>query len=379
MLNIVALLLPLKSISGANAAVPPATQQQTDQVNQKQQDSDRSGSSGAAQAMAAMGAGMAMLGCFQGLKAAQEEPDPAQKQMLRSMAMQQCSQAAQNAASAAQNGDQKKKLDGDSSPQMTATPFEAPQIKTPEDDNKAPDLSKFAQETKTSASDGKEPQSKADPLEKPTAPESTKTATVETKSNPVPELKASKSVPQLISPDTITAKEDSTGNDKNSGSEATRALGSALAGKGSADDLLKKALAENGANPNDSAMIKPSSRGASVRKDGAEFEGGGTSSSNSSSGESNSNSPFDTLLAQMMGGGQPGGVPMTFGGDSDLVYLGKNKDGQPKLNIFQFASTVYSELSRSQNRIAKHPIKAAPPNSRIIGSEPNLVTKALAR
>lgn len=378
-LTLVSLILPLNSTLFAySAAVGVPTDQQSQQLNQQQQASDRSDSAGAAQAMAAMGAAMSGVGCAMGMRAAQQEPDPSKRAMLMSMAMQQCSQAAQNAASAAQNGEQKSKLD---TPPAQSEPFKTPEMEVPkEDDNDKPDLSKLFAQEKRSDTEDKSP-SKVEPFEQPKVEETKKSATAENKNQPIPNLKAATSVPNSMGNQTITAnrEEDEKGSSENN--SGLRNMGTALAGRGSADDLLKQALAAASTQQNQSNSGSRGARGSSVRKEGADSEGGaGSQGSFGGSEGDGGKSPFDSFLAQMMGGGAGGSaLGPSFGGGSDIVSLGKDKTGQPRLNIFQFASTVYSELSRSAYRVETRRNKPVSTVARVLGSEPNLVTKSSVR
>lgn len=377
-LTIVSLLLPLNSVVYANAAVGTPTDQQAQQLNQQQQDTDRSSSAGAAQALAGVGAAMSMMGCMMGMRAAQQEPDPAKKQMMMQMAMQQCAQGAQNAASAAQNGDQKKKLDA---PPPQAEPFKLPEMEVAKDDNgEKPDLSKLMAKEERAVSEDKGPP-KVEPFEQPKVEEKKSSATAENKNSPIPpSVKPGKSIPNVMAAQTITADREGSEDNGSSDNSGVRSMGSALAGRGSADDLLKQALASMNpqTNPNNSPMVR--SRGSSVRKDGSDSEGGngGTGGGGSADGAGGS-SAFDSFLAQMMGGAPGAGISAGFGGGSDIVYLGKDKNGQPKLNIFQFASSVYSEVSRSTERIANRRIPKASAVNRVLSTVPNLVTKSSVR
>ncbi len=380
-LTLLSLLFPIST--ALIAENPPLSTPQVPQTQaQPQESSDRSGSSGAAQAAAMAGAAMAGLGCIMGLEAASKEQNPSTKNMMQMMAMQQCAQAAQNAASAAQNGDQKKKLDSPP-PLNQPPPFQAPEIKVPED-GKATDLSKFAQNTKSSDSDKSKDDFKIKPFENPIPANTEKPARNDKNSTPIAALTPAKSIPELIAPKTITTGKDNKEEDSNSINQASRTLGSALTGKGSADDLLKKALAENGTNPNETPMIRL--RGAT----GKEESGSGGGSSASEGGGGGSDSPFENLLAQMLGGGPGAAGDIGFGGGSDIINIGKDKNNQPKINIFQFASSVYSELTHTQNRIATR--RSDKPVSVVnqilgstnyeegrVGSVPNLVTKAPIR
>ena len=360
---------PTQRISAAPAAVVASQTQQQQQATSASGDGDRSNNSGAAAAAAAAGAAMAGLGCIMGLRAAQQAP-PDQKAMLQMMAMQQCAQAAQNAASAAQNNDQKKKLDAP--PTTQSAPFQTPEFKEPEDGEK-PDFSALTKNETSPASASKEPTNNYKPLEIPDAP-TTKTVEVPDTKAPVGPVLPKTSTPQLMDQGTITAKKED--DNSNNGNEVTKVLGNALAGRGSADDLLKKALAEAGTNPNDAPIITP--KGAKSRGAGGEAEGenGGNGFSN---GEGKGNDPFESLLAQMMGGGQVGGLETGFGGGMDIAYLPTNKKGIPKLNIFQFASTVYSELAHTANRVTIRPHTKANPSERALSTVTNSVIKASIR
>lgn len=75
-----------------------------------QEPQDRADGSGAAIAMAAVGAAMAGVSCVMLMRQAQQETDPSKRSMLMAMAMQQCAQAGQDAANAAQNGSGKDTL-----------------------------------------------------------------------------------------------------------------------------------------------------------------------------------------------------------------------------------------------------------------------------
>jgi hypothetical protein len=316
---------------------------------------------------------MAGLGCIMGLKAAQEAP-LAQKGMLQMMAMLQCGQAAQNAASAAQNGQQKKNLD-ESPQQNQYQPFKVEELKEPKDGEK-PDLSKLAQNNNATKSETA-PTEKLNPFEVPPEPETKKIETPEIQPPTGPVLPAT-STPNLIDNATITAKKDD--NNSNSTNEASKVLGSTLAGRGSADDLLKKALAETNTNnnPNQTPLISP--KGSGRRAGGADDEGGG-GGGGFSGGESKGNDPFDSLLAQMMGGGGQGiaGDTSLGGNGIQVVNLPSDKSGKPKLNIFQFAGTVYTELSHTANRVNMRPNRKASPLELSISSVTNSVAKASIR
>jgi len=366
-LIIVSLFMP--SIEALRAEPPPTAQQQQ---SREDSGSDRSGSSGAAAAAAAAGAAMAGLACIMGLKAAQEAP-PGQKSMLQMMAMQQCSQAAQNAASAAQNGEQKKSLDTPQQ-QNQNQPFKVEELKEPKDGEK-PDLSKLAQNSNITPSETG-PTEKISPFEIPPQPETKKVETPQTQLPTGPVLPAT-STPNLIDNATITAKKED--NNSNPTDEASRVLGNALAGRGSADDLLKKALAETNANntPNQTPLITP--KGSKRKTAGSEDEGG--SGGGFSSGESKGSDPFDSLLAQMMGGGAQGAATDAFlgGAGIQVVTLPSDKSGKPKLNIFQFAATVYSELSHTANRVNMRPNRNARPSELSSSAVTNSVLKASIR
>lgn len=381
-LTLVSLLLPLFQVLGASSSSPQvisnpqlSPQPQQPQSSQSQQGSDRSGSAGAAQAMQAMGAAMAGMSCIMLLKQAQEAP-PDQKAMLQSMAMQQCAQAAQNAASAAQNGDQKKKLD-ETAPTNQAQPFQVTnELKQPEDSSSAVDLTKNSADP-TSSDSNKDTTPKPTPLEIPPQAGANKTDIASNKPAPEAPLVPGKSTPQLMDKDTITAKKDAKEDSSSSGDEASKQFGSAVAGKGSADDLLKKALAENGPVLPPGPMIRP--EGGGKRENGAEGEGSG-SGGGSSNGETKGADPFDSLLAQMMGGQGAGtSLDMGVGGGTQILSLPKDKNGQPKLNIFQFATSVYSDLAHSRNRITMRPNKMAANSQRNLSSVTNSVVKASIR
>ena len=363
-LNLVFLSLLLPSIQclSAEATVTTTTTPTTTDTK-----SDRSGSAGAAGAAAAVGAAMAGLGCIMGLKAA-AEAESEQKPMLQMMAMQQCAQAAQNAASAAENNDQKDKLDAP--PAAQGPGFQPPpQIKEPEA-GKPVDLSKFARnETKSdSKSETKppifEPPPLANALTKPEAGTS----------NPIGPIVPTTSNPQLIDNSTITAKKDSKEDDANSA--ASKVLGSALGSRGAVDDLLKKALAENATAPGQTPMIRPG--GASGRNSA---EASGENGGGFGGAESKADNSFDSLLAQMMGGGpQSAGMEMgMLNGGTQVISLPKDKNGKPKLNIFQFASSLYSEMAHTTNRIMIHPLKTTTPSERSLATVTNTVAKASIR
>jgi hypothetical protein len=291
------------------------------------------------------------------------------------MAMQQCAQAAQNAASAAQNGDQKKKLD-ETAQNNQVQPFQAPEMKQPDDSSSSVDLSKNSVDT-TASDSSKDTTPKYAPLEIPPQAGAAKTDTASNKPAPAVPLVPAKSIPELMNKDTITAKTDSKEDPSSPGEEASKQFGSAVAGKGSADDLLKKALSENGAVPAPQPIIRP--EGGGKRESGAEGEGAG-GGGGFSSGESKAADPFDSLLAQMMGG-QNAGTPidMGVGGGTQILSLPKDKNGQPKLNIFQFASGVYSDMAHSRNRITMRPNKMAANSQRALSSVTNSVVKASIR
>ena len=361
-LNLVFLSLLLPSIKFLSA--DPTT---TKPPTQSESESDRSGSSGAAGAAAAVGAAMAGLGCIMGLKAAQEA-GPAEKPMLQMMAMQQCAQAAQNAASAAENNKQKDKLDAP--PAAQGPGFQPPpQIKEPED-GKPVDLSKFAQnETKSdSKSETKLPNFDPPPL----ADASKKPE--DGAGNPIGPILPATSNPQVVDNSTITAKKDSKDDDANSA--ASKVLGSALGSRGAVDDLLKKALAENGTAAGQTPMIRPG--GASGRNSA---EASGENGGGFGGAESKADNSFDSLLAQMMGGGpQSAGMEMgMLNGGTQVVSLPKDKNGKPKLNIFQFASSLYSEMAHTTNRIMIHPLKTTTPSERSLATVTNTVAKASLR
>ncbi len=363
-LNLVFLSLLLPSIQLLSAE--PTTTTPTTTIPPAPQ-SDRSGSSGAAGAAAAAGAAMAGLGCIMGLKAAQEA-GPAEKPMLQMMAMQQCAQAAQNAASAAENNKQKDKLDAP--PAAQGPGFQPPpQIKEPED-GKPVDLSKFAQnETKSdSKSETKLPNFDPPPL----ADASTKPE--EGAGNPIGPILPATSNPQVVDNSTITAKKDSKDDDANSA--ASKVLGSALGSRGAVDDLLKKALAENATAPGQTPMIRPGGASGRNSAEAAAENGGGFGGA-----ESKADNSFDSLLAQMMGGGsQSAGMEMgMLNGGTQVISLPKDKNGKPKLNIFQFASSLYSEMAHTTNRIMIHPLKTTTPSERSLATVTNTVAKASIR
>lgn len=361
-MNLILLSLLLPSIQFVNAETETTTTTKPPEVK-----SDRSGSAGAAGAAAAVGAAMAGLGCIMGLKAA-AEAESEQKPMLQMMAMQQCAQAAQNAASAAENNKQKDKLDAP--PAAQGPGFQPPpQIKEPED-GKPVDLSKFAQNETKSASKSEmnlpnfEPPPLANPSTKPEngAP------------NPIGPILPATSNPQILDNSMITAKKDSKEDDANSAN--SKLLGSALGSRGAVDDLLKKALAENGTTAGQTPMIRPG--GASGRNNA---EASGESGGGFGTSESKPDNSFDSLLAQMMGGGQQGGA-MEMGmlnGGIQVISLPKDKNGKPKLNIFQFASSLYSEMAHTTNRIMIHPLKTTTPSERSLSTVTNTVAKASIR
>lgn len=366
-LNLVFLSLLLPSIQLLSEE-PTATTAPT--TTNPPSQSDRSGSSGAAGAAAAAGAAMAGLGCIMGLKAAQEA-GPAEKPMLQMMAMQQCAQAAQNAASAAENNKQKDKLDAP--PAAQGPGFQPPpQIKEPED-GKPVDLSKFAQnETKSdSKSETKLPNFDPPPLaDASKKPEDGAGNPI----GPIGPILPATSNPQVVDNSTITAKKDSKEDDANSA--ASKVLGSALGSRGAVDDLLKKALAENGTAAGQTPMIRPG--GASGRNSA---EASGENGGGFGGAESKADNSFDSLLAQMMGGGpQSAGMEMgMLNGGTQVVSLPKDKNGKPKLNIFQFASSLYSEMAHTTNRIMIHPLKTTTPSERSLATVTNTVAKASLR
>ena len=367
---ILSLLLPSpQKLLSADSAGPAMTSQQQQAASTSQND-DRSQQSGAAAAAAAAGAAMAGLSCVMLMRQAQQAP-PDQKAMLQAMAMQQCAQAAQNAASAAQNADQKRKLD--SPPPIQAPPFQAPEVKEAADGEK-PDFSSLAKnDSSNSSGDNKDPNTNTyKPFEVPTAPETKKVEVPELKST-VGQVVAKTSTPDLMDKGTITAKKDD--ENSNNTNEASKVLGSALAGRGSADDLLKKALAELGTNPNNLPIV--TTKGA--KKRGMAAEGGTEGGANSSEGESKGNDAFESLLAQMLGGGAPGAVEGGFGGGSDLASIPTGKKGQPSMNIFQYTSTVYSELAHTANRVNLKPRPKANPSERALSSVTNSVVSASVR
>jgi uncharacterized membrane protein YgcG len=341
----------------APVAIPPAPQIKPPEEPQQQQQSDRKEGQGAAAAMAAVGAAIAGASCMMMMAQAQKMPPGPEKNQMMMMAMQQCAQAAQSAANAAQNKDGEKKLKADPPPKM-AELAPAAQIQVPKQEA---EKNLLGENTET---ESEEEVSSTEEFEIPdtsiTAPEMNLTSNAP-KAVVVPEVKGfaqSYSSLNPIEKANQTFDENAKNGAKTPSTDSTTGTAGSFtfapSGTGISSDLLKKInLAQEG------IIETGDSRGTGKRGNigGGEAEAlGGGGGSDGGSGSSGGDSQFDQMLAQLMGGG--GGPAGEMGGgfsEYEFVQLPTNPKTQQRINIFEYASYRYKYAAYNESRVKLHP------------------------
>ncbi len=361
---------PLRA-EDATAGVP-ANVELTQPEPAPQQPQDRKDGSGAAIALAAAGAAIAGASCAMLMKQAQEAATESERNMLRMMAMQQCSQAAQNLANAAQN---EKGKDGLTSPQSPA----GPQLKS--------DPQQQAQakaEPTQSALPESSSEAIADVTPEMDAPTETASGVVAPEvfnggGTVIPEEKVkvaggpSSSTPKVIPKNGVEFNDDA-----KAGEGSTTAFGQ--------PNFLGQSGAPNvpAGNKDLKQLLSGDPREITGRKNGK--EGGGDTHGDGSAGggekESKSNEgDMSAMLAQLMGGGPAGGGDA--GGPSNQVMNlkefakanGGTGEGEDLPNVFQYAAYRYRQLD--QERAVRRP--GDPNKATALDSVPEARVKTAAK
>jgi len=311
-----------------------AQQQLLQQQNEKQQDDDRAKDNKQAAATAAMGAAMAGMSCMMLMKQAQETQDPAMKNMLMTMAMQQCAQAAQNAAAGKQNKSNAK--------QLTQPPPTPPTQLASADDNSA-----SVEQTAQPANPGPNfEESSFEEFENPlTADEKTDFGFLDdTTGNTNPFATAQGPAITTQSPINFAKlgfNEKGDGLSKSpSGVSNGTFSGGAIVSNAHKDDGLG-AKAEKASDSNEIS-----------RKIGNALESDSGGYSGSSDSSSKSGTDMSSMMSSLFGGGDSMGL-LTSNGLEVMSLGGKTKDNKaaPSMNIFQFASMQYQVIAKSDNRL----------------------------
>lgn len=310
---------------------------------------DRANKNGAAKALAIAGAAMAMAGCAKLLadaKKAREAGDEQTAAMMENMAMQQCAQGLKDMGDALKNDDAKKQLTMNDTPKMSqlqAQPFPSSTSKAKE--TKAPSLP--------------EPSMEPEPTEEPFPEFVPPTAEVK----PAPPKVATGNrvaavetfVDETTTPGAIDSsklKFDDTA--KSAPSAATAATNNAVA----------NFVATNGRQPNADELkrlIEAANHreGSGGRKGGGGAGGEGTEGGGGSGGEGGDSKekaggdPFEGMFGQLFGGGSQAGSPFPSfsNAGAEMVSLNKGGNAKARLNIFQFTSRQYRDITYNQGKV----------------------------
>ncbi len=327
-----------------DASVPASVELVQPTPAPQQPPADRKDGSGAAIALAAAGAAIAGMSCAMLMKQAKEATTESEKNMLMMMAMQQCSQAAQTLANAAQN---QKGKDGLTSP---AAPG-------------APQLKSEAQPTK---------EAKAEPTL--ALPQTEATQAVAEIATPTPAA-ATETASGVVSPEVFNKAAAPEGKPQQVASGPSSSVpkvipkngvefdDNAKVGQGSTTSFGQPNLLGQGGAPQapaaankDLKQLLTDAREITGRKNknaGADTHGDGSGGSSEGKDSKGNEGDMSAMLAQLMGGGASAGGDA--GGPSNQVMNLKafakangGDEGEELPNVFQYASFRYRQLNQER-------------------------------
>ena len=279
------------------------------------------------------------MSCMMMMKEAMKMPPGPEKNMMMMMAMQQCAQAAQSAANAAQNKDGAKKLADNTptaSPTLKTQPFQAPQAQKEEQF----DASKYEKKDDSpdptppdlSSSDSSPPEKDA-PVNIPKSDFGKAFTMPSFPSDPLPKIDRAK----------LGFDESTKLSQKDSSSSSTN--GYNPRGMNDSASSLKT----------DSISVTPIGIPGLVAAIPRAGKGGGSdygSASDSGSGSKSEGSanPFESMLGLLGGGGEAkGGSDIFFGADGGLGGGGANAPAGP--NLFEIAHERYHKAAYEEAKI----------------------------
>jgi len=296
---------------------------------------DRKESQAMAAAMAAQAAAMQNISCMMMMNEAMKKDD----KMMMAMAMQQCAQAAQTMANAAENRKNKDKVEADPGKPASykAGDFKAPQqAKDPESVDFA---AAAAQNTSGESTIAPDPEVATLP-DVPSFMPSPTPAVAE--ATPAPVI-TGEPVPGGI-PNTIERARlgyDETGK-SGAGATPDRALGSntsiATSKPGSDPQPVK--------GENITSLGGQAGRG---RKPSSIDDSAGSGGSEEKSGDGSS--PLDAMLATLLGGSQPSEAESASNGDQIAAVETAQENGKATPNIFEYATYRYRKVTYDEGKI----------------------------
>lgn len=386
---LLALVFAAAPVRAAESGAIPSNVEVTIPTQAPPQQQDRSQNSGAATAMAIVGAAMAGASCMMLMSQAKQEPDPSQKRMLMAMAMQQCAQAAQSAANAAQNKDGQKKTQ-DEGPKGSQLKTDFANAETPKKSDE-----------KTSLPTSPTTETTPEAIAEATAAPATETAPGVVEPSAFNNTTAAVAAPEPtqnigvaaeswsmlkpVDPKTVRFDDNAKPTDQSTlGGDTSPNLGASagsLAAAGAGAGSAAAALAKlTGPFSMDAKAAARKEKGKDVHGEGE--GGGGTSGEGKEApaGGSGGNAEFDSIMASILGG-PPGanaaGTPVATG-DVLLFGSGEAGDGEGKLpNIFQYASYRFRKTAFEEHMIRLRKSKTDP--DRLLAAETISVgKKALA-
>ena len=329
-----------------NLPPPPAV---TPAQPAPQQQQDRKQGQGAAAAMAAAAAAMAMMSCMQMMNEARKMPPGPEKRMMMMMAQQQCAQAAQNAANAAQNKEGQKQLSQQDVPKQAE--LQAPQqLQAPKGGE---EKNLLAQSGNNTEEEKLELPNIDDLLDRPTA--SLDDSLVS--DPPVGETGATWDFDGASYSKLQPLEKANQKFDENANGGKPTPEGSGIAGNYNfssngalSPDALKKLSAIEGA----SAGV---AEGGGRRGLASSGEGGETNGFDGGGEKSGEPSAFDQMLSQLMGGAPGEGGAFGAGAGHDFVNLPVDQKKKQQINIFQYASYRYQFATYNDGRVKVRPTK----------------------
>lgn len=323
---------------------------------------DRGQKSKAAAAAARAGSAMQKVQCMRMMQQAQKEEDDTTKFIMMQMASQQCQQASETEKSADKNDDSAQKLGQVELPKMaTVTPGK---MVVTDDQGPSTGDSKMM-ENLVNASTSSDNKAGTKPLDfsLPAAYAPALTENVQKNGglasagdkNPkdpgIAGPKEPKSPLQPLAPNRVGFDETA----KNPRSGVNPGGSSMMGGFGGMRTLAQNQDDTKGRGPAsvDAAAVDPGKRVRGPIDDNALYgSSSGGSDGPSGSGAAAGEDPFDTMLAQLMGGGA--GAPPA---GSDILMFGETAEGgdphsgERQPNLFEFASFLYSKLTYDEGRV----------------------------
>ncbi len=305
---------------------------------------DRKQSQAQASAMAAMAAGMQQMSCMMMMKEAMKQ-EGSDKSLMMALAMQQCAQAAQTLANAAENKKNSDKVDADPGKpaSMKLGEFKAPQAQK--------DQSNIDNSSGTSS-----------------ASEGVAVA-------PDPEVSSPPAIPSFVTPAPAIAQETPApsiapniemGGIPNTIERAK--IGYDETGKSSSGPLLERQLGTGSSV----ATSKPGAEGTAKYADNVTGPGGTSKNRGLASSEANvasggeseksgdGSSPLDAMLATLLGG-PPKAEEGPESNGQELANLSAGKEnGKSGPNIFEYASYRYRKVTYDEGKIKVRSPKQGP-------------------